>query len=84
MQPMWMVLGPFTTTFWRVMLPGAGNSLLIVFLFSFVWQWNDIFLSTLYLGGSLGICRLRCKTFPKSCMKGVESSWSHSIRIFAE
>jgi multiple sugar transport system permease protein len=44
--------GPFTT-FWRVMLPGAGNSLLIVFLFSFVWQWNDIFLSTLYLGGSL-------------------------------
>lgn len=41
------------TTFFRIFLPSAGSSLLIVFLFSFVWQWNDIFLSTLYLGGSL-------------------------------
>jgi len=44
--------GPFAT-FFRIMLPGAGSAMLIVFLFSFVWQWNDIFLSTLYLGGSL-------------------------------
>ncbi len=41
------------TTFFRIMLPSAGTGLLTVFLFAFVWQWNDIFLSTLYLGGSL-------------------------------
>ena len=40
-------------TFYRIMLPSAGAAMLIVFLFSFVWQWNDLFLSTLYLGGNL-------------------------------
>ncbi|MFW5787796.1 MAG: carbohydrate ABC transporter permease, partial [Halanaerobiales bacterium] len=37
--------------FFRVMLPGAAPAILIVFLFSFVWQWNDTFYTNLYLAG---------------------------------
>lgn len=40
--------GPIKT-FMRIMLPGATPSMVIVFLFGFVWQWNDSFLTTLYL-----------------------------------
>ncbi len=40
--------GPIRT-FIRIMLPGAKSSLLIVFLFSFVWQYNDLFLTSLYM-----------------------------------
>lgn len=31
------------TTFYRVMLPGAIPMIVTVFLFSFVWQWNDYY-----------------------------------------
>ena len=30
-------------TFYRIMVPGAGSLILSVFLFAFVWQWNDSF-----------------------------------------
>lgn len=30
-------------TFWRVMLPGATSMITTVFLFSFVWTWNDYY-----------------------------------------
>lgn len=36
-------------TFFTIMLPGAAPALLIVFLFSFVWQYNDLFLTTMYM-----------------------------------
>lgn len=39
-------------TFVTIMIPGAVPVLLIVFLFSFVWQWNDIFYTNLYLTGA--------------------------------
>lgn len=35
--------------FFSVMLPNAKPGLMIVFLFSVVWQWNDIFYTGLYL-----------------------------------
>lgn len=41
--------GPIRT-FFKIMLPGAVPALVIVFLFSFVWQWNDYFLTNIYLG----------------------------------
>ena len=41
--------GPIQT-FFKIMLPGAVPALVIVFLFSFVWQWNDYFLTNIYLG----------------------------------
>ncbi len=39
-------------TFYQVMLPGAGSVLIVVFLFSFVWQWNDNFYTSIFLQGS--------------------------------
>ena len=42
-------------TFWRIMLPGAGSILLVIFLFSFVWQWNDIFYTSIFMRGGLNL-----------------------------
>lgn len=36
-------------TFYKVMLPSAAPALITVILFSFVWQWNDIFYIGWYL-----------------------------------
>ncbi|MFB9278603.1 carbohydrate ABC transporter permease [Cohnella cellulosilytica] len=36
-------------TFRSIMLPLAGPAMLVVFLFSVVWHWNDIFQPNLYL-----------------------------------
>ncbi len=38
-------------TFWRVILPDALPILTSCFLFSFVWQWTDIFYTKLFLNG---------------------------------
>ncbi len=43
--------GPIRT-FLQIMLPGAGSALMIVFVFSFVWQYNDYFLSGMFLTSS--------------------------------
>ena len=34
-----------------VMLPGAIPSIVTIFLFAFVWQWNDYYFTSLYMGG---------------------------------
>ena len=36
-------------TFWTIMLPLARSAMLVVFLFSLVWHWNDTFQPGLYL-----------------------------------
>jgi len=40
--------GPIRT-FVTIMLPGARSAMLIVFLFAFVWQYNDYFLTSMFL-----------------------------------
>ncbi|MBE3578027.1 MAG: carbohydrate ABC transporter permease [Limnochordales bacterium] len=37
------------TMFWRVMLPLAKPAIVVSFLFSLVWHWNDYFEPTIYL-----------------------------------
>lgn len=50
--------------FFRVMLPLAKSAILVVFLFSFVWTWNDYYLPSMYLTGvkevplSMGIAQI--------------------------
>lgn len=39
-------------TFLRIMVPNAGSAFLTVFLFSFVWYWNDYFNASILLPGS--------------------------------
>lgn len=41
-----------TKTFSRIMLPNSLPAILTVSLFSFVWQWNDSFYTTIYLTSS--------------------------------
>lgn len=41
--------GPIRT-FYKVMLPGAVPALVTVFLFAFVWQWNDYFYTSMFMG----------------------------------
>ncbi len=36
-------------TFYNVMLPNAKSAIITVMLFSFVWQWNDVFYSQLLI-----------------------------------
>lgn len=43
--------GPFRA-FLSVMLPGAIPALVIVFLFAFVWQWNDYYFTTTFMSNS--------------------------------
>lgn len=40
--------GPFSV-YWRIMLPLAAPAIIVVFLFSLVWHWNDFFEPTIYL-----------------------------------
>jgi len=39
-------------TFFQVMVPNAGPVLVVVFLFSFVWIWNDMFYAQMFLTGT--------------------------------
>jgi len=51
--------------FFKVMLPLAKPAILVVFLFSFVWTWNDYYLPMMYLNGakevplSMGISQIQ-------------------------
>ena len=40
--------GPFRA-FWQIMLPLAKPAILVVFLFSLVWTWNDTFMPSMVL-----------------------------------
>ena len=40
-------------TFIQIMLPAAVPSMVIVFLFAFVWQWNDYYMTQMFLGNAV-------------------------------
>ncbi|MBO1005130.1 carbohydrate ABC transporter permease [Pseudogracilibacillus auburnensis] len=40
--------GPFRT-YWTIMFPLAKPAIIVVFLFSVVWNWNDVFQPNMYL-----------------------------------
>jgi multiple sugar transport system permease protein len=42
-----------TKIFLRIAIPLAIPSFIIVFLFSFVWYWNETFVTALYVGGQV-------------------------------
>lgn len=39
----------FLKTFWKIILPTSRTSLLVVFILSFIWHWNDYFEPAMYL-----------------------------------
>ena len=42
-------------TFVRIAVPSAAPAILVVFLFSLVWYWNESYLTQLYVCGVLGV-----------------------------
>ncbi len=50
-------------TFTRIMLPGAKPALIIVFLFAFVWQWNDLFYLNLFIRSGDGYLAFALQNF---------------------
>jgi multiple sugar transport system permease protein len=52
--------------FYRLAVPMAGPAIIIVFLFSFVWYWNETYLAGLYLGNALTILPLELQKFTDS------------------
>lgn len=39
------------STFWRIMLPNARPTVVLCFILSFIWQWNDTFYTSLFAPG---------------------------------
>ena len=64
--------GPLKT-FLKVMVPGAGSAFLIVFIFSFVWQWNDV-LYISFFAGNVTLLPLSLVNFPER----LASYWSRT------
>lgn len=50
-------------TFYKIMLPGAKPALIIVFLFAFVWQWNDLFYLDLFIRSGDGYLSYALQNF---------------------
>jgi len=55
--------------FYRVAVPMALPAIIIVFLFSFVWYWNETYLAGLYFGNELTILPLELQKFTDSYNK---------------
>lgn len=55
--------------FYRVAVPMAVPAIIIVFLFSFVWYWNETYLAGLYFGNELTILPLELQKFTDSYNK---------------
>ncbi|WP_274648638.1 carbohydrate ABC transporter permease [Paenibacillus humicola] len=50
-------------TFFRIILPISLPAIVVVFLFSMVWHWNETYLAPLYLGNAMTTLPLELKTF---------------------
>jgi len=66
-------------TFVQIMLPNAKPIAMIVFLFSFVWNWNDLFYTNLFLPGrkllQLGLAAINSQYNYPWANKAVEGTY---------
>jgi multiple sugar transport system permease protein len=53
----------YFTIFFRIILPISVPALVVVFLFSLVWHWNETYTASLYLGDSMSTLPLKLKEF---------------------
>lgn len=56
----------YLKTFFRIVFPISVPAIVVVFLFAFVWQWNETYMSSLYYGNSLTTLPLQLKSFADS------------------
>jgi multiple sugar transport system permease protein len=50
-------------TFFRIVLPISVPAIVVSFLFSMVWHWNETYLASLYLGNAMTTLPQELKTF---------------------
>ncbi|MGL5296709.1 MAG: carbohydrate ABC transporter permease [Culicoidibacterales bacterium] len=55
--------------FFRIALPMAGPAIIISFLFSFVWYWNETYTAALYFGDQLTTLPLQLERFVATYQK---------------
>jgi multiple sugar transport system permease protein len=53
----------YFTIFFRIILPISIPAIVVVFLFSLVWHWNETYTASLYLGDSMSTLPLKLKEF---------------------
>ena len=56
----------YVKMFYRIAVPMAGPAFIIVFLFSFVWYWNETYLAATYFGNELSTLPLELQRFTDS------------------
>lgn len=55
--------------FMRIALPLARPAILVVFLFSFVWYWNETYLAGLYFGNQMATLQLQLQRFSDAYLR---------------
>ncbi|ALS28000.1 carbohydrate ABC transporter permease [Paenibacillus cisolokensis] len=50
-------------TFFRIIMPISVPAIVVVFLFSLVWHWNETYTTSLYLGESMRTLPLKLQSF---------------------
>lgn len=66
-------------TFYKIMLPGAMPMLITVFLFSFVWQWNDYYY-TVILAPNLPTLTMNIYGLTSTLLGGAGSYWQEIVK----
>lgn len=66
------------STFIRIALPGSVPMLMSVFLFSFVWQWNDYYYTSV-LAPNMGLMSTKLLNVQFSWIAGIGSDYSFSV-----
>ncbi|GGF98050.1 carbohydrate ABC transporter permease [Paenibacillus abyssi] len=61
-------------TFFRIILPISVPAIVVVFLFSLVWHWNETYTTSLYLGESMRTLPLKLQSFDLAYSQTYSSS----------
>jgi multiple sugar transport system permease protein len=69
--------------FFRIVLPISIPAMVVVFLFSFVWHWNETYTASLYLGDAMSTLPLKLQQFNDAFMSmyGSQSTAGESADI---
>lgn len=66
--------------FWSIVVRMSGSTLLVVFLFSFVWNWNETYITSTLLRGNLALLPAKLDLF-NSEFEGLVSSMGSAFRL---
>jgi multiple sugar transport system permease protein len=71
--------------FFNINLPLAAGAILTTFLFSFVWYWNETYISGLFLEGEFKSLQIRLLNFTSefSSMEGSTAEMNEGVRLAA-